>query len=413
MQRRSASVGLLVALVAAMTFGMSGAFIKPLLESGWSPIAAVTARALVGGLVLAVPAAIALRGHWRALWHARWRVLIMGLVGVAGCQLAYFAAIERIPVGTAILVEYLAPLVLVGWVWARTRRVPRVVVLAGSAVAIGGLVLVVGPSAFGGGDPLGLIYASVAMIGCAIYYVIAAAPSDDLPPVALAASGLLIGAGALALVGATGLLPLVVTTGTVVLMGASVPWFVPLLVVGLFATAIAYVASIAASEMLGSRLASFVGLLEVCFATLYAWILLGEALSVMQLVGGGLILVGIALVRVDGTATDAAPSVAIETAGDFAGDSAGDARGDTALESVLPSEIVPVAEHRIEPAAVRADQSAGASLGGSGGASVEARAHGSVTGAPGKRGEPVEQAGGVWDDRTDPSIVTGSLASQR
>jgi drug/metabolite transporter (DMT)-like permease len=81
---------------------------------------------------------------------------------------------------------------------------------------------------------------------------------------------------------------------------------VPLLIVGVVATGFAYVASITASEMLGSRLASFAGLLEVVAAAIYAWILLGEALTPLQLVGGLLILAGIAFVRSDRSAPEAA-----------------------------------------------------------------------------------------------------------
>src|ERR1700710_2980874 len=98
MQRKSTVPGLLIALLAAATFGMSGAFIKPLLESGWSPAAAVTVRALIGGIVLTPFALFALRGRWDAFWRGRWRVLAMALVGVAGTQLVYFAALQRIPV---------------------------------------------------------------------------------------------------------------------------------------------------------------------------------------------------------------------------------------------------------------------------------------------------------------------------
>jgi drug/metabolite transporter (DMT)-like permease len=310
MNRTSTSRGLVVALVAAMSFGASGAFVKPMLEAGWSPAAAVTARAAVGGLVLLPVALVSLRGTWHALWRARWRVLLMGLVGVAGTQLAYFAAVQRMNVGTAVLVEYLAPLLLVAWVWVRTRRRPRRVVLVGSVVAIVGLVLVIGPGAVADLDVLGLLFASLAMIGCAIYYVIAAAPNDGMPPVAFAAAGLVIGAVALGAVGATGLVPFTAQWGQVSMLGGEVPWFVPLLIVGVVATAIAYVASITASELLGSRLASFVGLLEVVFATLYAWILLGEELTALQLFGGLLILAGIGLVRSEKEPESAVPPTA-------------------------------------------------------------------------------------------------------
>jgi drug/metabolite transporter (DMT)-like permease len=301
MKRPSTSVGLVIALVAAATFGTSGAFVKPLLEAGWSPAAAVTVRAIMGGLVLAPVAAVMLRGNWGALWRGRWRVLGMALIGVAGTQLAYFAAIQRIPVGTGILIEYLAPLLLVALVWARSRRAPKAVVLVGSVVALVGLVLVVSPGGGGSLDLLGLGFALLAMVGCAVYYLVAARPNDGLPPVALAASGLLIGGVALGLVGLTGILPMTAAFGQVHLFGGLVPWWVPLAVVGIVSTAIAYATSITASAILGSRLASFVGLLEVVAATFYAWLLLGEQLSLAQLLGGVLILVGIGFVRSEKT----------------------------------------------------------------------------------------------------------------
>ena len=297
MRRSSTSVGLLVALLAAATFGTSGAFVKPLLEAGWSPAAAVTVRALLGGVILAPVAIFSLRGRWSALWRARGRVLAMALIGVAGTQLVYFAAIQRIPVGTGILIEYMAPLLLVAVAWARTRSAPKAVVLIGSAVALAGLVLVVSPGGANTFDLLGLFFAVLAMIGCAVYYVVAARPSDGLPAVALAGFGLLIGGVVLGLAGLIGIVPFTATFGDVALFGSQVPWWVPLLVVGVVSTAIAYAASISASEMLGSRLASFVGLLEVVAATFYAWLLLGEALTLVQLAGGLLILVGIGFVR--------------------------------------------------------------------------------------------------------------------
>jgi drug/metabolite transporter (DMT)-like permease len=296
-QRSSTTAGLVVAFIAAASFGLSGAFIKPLLEAGWSPAAAVTVRALMGGIVLAPIAALALRGKWDALWRGRWRVLGMASIGVAGTQVVYFASLQRIPVSTAILIEYMAPLLLVAVVWLRSRKTPQVVVLVGSVVAVAGLLFVVSPSGGVALDPLGLFFALLAMVGCAAYYVIAARPSDGLPPVALAAAGLLLGGVILALVGVAGLLPFTATFGNVDMLGNPAPWWVPMLIVGVIATALSYATGIAATEMLGSRLASFVGLLEVVTAAIYAWLLLGEALTITQAIGGVLILAGIAFVR--------------------------------------------------------------------------------------------------------------------
>jgi drug/metabolite transporter (DMT)-like permease len=297
MNRSSTTTGLLVALVAATTFGTSGALIKPMLAAGWSPAAAVTIRVFIGGVVLLPFALIALRGRWGVAWTNRGRILAMAFVGVAGTQLVYFASIQRIAVGTAILIEYMAPLLLVALAWVRTRKAPKAVVLIGSVVAIGGLVLVVSPGGGGTLDPLGVFFAVLAMIGCAIYYLVAAQPSNGLPAVVLAAFGLIIGAAILALAGVFRLVPFTMEFGAVSLFGNTVGWWVPMLFIGVISTAVAYATSISASEMLGSRLASFVGLLEVVAATFFAWLLLGESLTIAQLLGGVLILVGIGFVR--------------------------------------------------------------------------------------------------------------------
>jgi drug/metabolite transporter (DMT)-like permease len=220
-------------------------------------------------------------------------------VGVAATQLAYFTALRTIPISTALLVEFLAPLLLVGLAWAVTRRAPRALVLAGCALAVGGLLLVIGPGAIQAVDPVGLGFAFAAAIGCAAYFLIAARPADGLPPVALAAAGLLVGGLVLALVSAAGILPFAATFGDLPLFGGTAPWWVPLLIVAVVSTALAYVAGITGAAALGSRLASFVALLEVVFASLFAWVLLGEQLSPLQLVGGALILGGIAAVHGD------------------------------------------------------------------------------------------------------------------
>ena len=292
--------GVTAAVVAGLAFGASGALAKPILLSGWSPGAAVTVRALLGAAVLAPFAVRAMRGRWPMLRTAWRRMVLMGLVGVAGTQLAYFAAVERIPVATAALLEYLAPVALVAWAWARTRRAPNREVLAGAAVAVAGLLMVIGPGAVSGtADLLGISFGLLAMTGCAAYFLIAARVGDGLPPVVLAASGLLLGGVLLGALGATRALPLHAGWEPVEMAGRSIPVLVPLVALGVVATALAYATSIAATELLGSRVASFFGLLEVVAATGYAWLLLAEPLRPVQGLGGAAILLGIALVRRD------------------------------------------------------------------------------------------------------------------
>ena len=76
-------------------------------------------------LVLAGPAVVALRGRWYLLRANAGFLLAFGLVAVAGCQFAYFSAVDRLPVAVALLIEYTAPVAVVGWLWARHRQRPR------------------------------------------------------------------------------------------------------------------------------------------------------------------------------------------------------------------------------------------------------------------------------------------------
>ncbi len=71
------------------------------------------------------------------------------------------------------------------------------------------------------------------------------------------------------------------------------------LALSLVAAVVAYVSGIAAARLLGAHLSSFVGLTEVLFAVLVAWVALGELPTSVQLAGGAVIVAGIALVRVD------------------------------------------------------------------------------------------------------------------
>ncbi|WP_353828887.1 EamA family transporter [Agromyces sp. SYSU T0242] len=291
-------VGIVIGLAAGLAFGAGGVFVKPLLEAGWSPGAAVLARISIAAALLVVPGLIALRFDLRPLWRAKWMVLLYGVVAVAGVQVAFYASIERIPVSMTLLIEYLAPVALVLLAWVRSRRMPQLIVLGGSVLAIGGLVLVIGP---GGGalDPLGLVLAGIAMIGVCVYYAMAERATAQVPPVALLAAGFVVGAVALALVGLLGVLPMEVRLTDVPFLGGTAPWWAPLVTVGAISTAFAYTAGVASIRLLGSRLASFLGLSEVIFAGIVGWVLLGEALGPLQLLGGALILGGIVLVKLE------------------------------------------------------------------------------------------------------------------
>lgn len=299
---RARTAGIVAGLVAALAFATSGPVVKPLLAAGWTPGAAILVRLWLGTLLLAGPAAWALRGRWPAL-RAEWRTVVaLGLLGVAGASTLYFLAVDRLPVAVALLVEYTGPLLLLGWSWLRTRHRPSRATLTGAALAMAGLVLVLDVTGALELDALGLVYAFAAAIGNAAYFALTARPIA-LPPVSLAGSAMLVGALTVTLVALVGILPVEAPRVQVDVLGVRVEWFVPLLVVGAVPTAFAYGVSAVSVRLLGERLASFLALTEVLFAVLLAWVLLAEAPLAIQLVGAVLVVTGVALVR-SGAAAD-------------------------------------------------------------------------------------------------------------
>lgn len=294
---RRTRTGFGFAILAASSFGLSGALATSLLDVGWSPAALVLCRITVAALVLAGPAIASLRGRWHLLRTHAGLLVAYGLVAVAGCQFAYFSAVDRLPVAVALLVEYTAPVAVIGWLWVRHRQRPARLTVAGAVVAGAGLALVLDVFAAGAVDGVGVLWAVLAMAGCAFFFVVSGHSDDSLPPLVLAAGGLTVGAGALALAGVTGLVRLSASTSDPTYRGASVPWWLPLLALGVVTAAVAYVAGIEAARRLGPRMASFAALLEVLFGVVFAWLLLAQLPHAVQLLGGVLVLVGVVLVK--------------------------------------------------------------------------------------------------------------------
>ena len=290
------SAGLTFALVSSLSFGLSGAVARGLLDTGWSPGAATLVRVAVAALVVLPLGLVALRGRWALLRRNATLVVLYGVLAVAGAQFCYFSAVQHMQVAPALLIEYTAPAAVVLWLWLRHGQRPGPVTLVGAAVAAAGLVLVLDVVSGAQLSAVGVAWALGAMVGATAYFLISADEGNGLPPLTLAAGGLVVGATSLALLGLTGLLPMRAATTEVTYAGpagTTVAWWVPVLVLGLVTAGVAYTSGIAA----GPRLASFVALTEVLAAVVAAWLLLGELPRAIQLLGGVLVLAGVVGVK--------------------------------------------------------------------------------------------------------------------
>ncbi len=285
---------MVVAVASALAFGMSGTFVKPVLDAGWSAGAGSIVRTGVGTLILAVPTWRALRGRWHLVRRHWLAILLFGGVGIAGTQTSYFLAVSRIPVSTALMIEYLAPVLLVIATGLWLRRWPPRRVLAGAALAMAGLLLVLDVAGQVALDPAGVAAAFTAALVCAVYFQLSA--TLPLPPLAVTGLGFAVATAVSGVLGATGLVPVRIGGWTVDLFGARVSALVPLAVVVLVATALAYTIEVAAAARVGARAASFLALTEVLFATIAAGLVLHQIPGPLQVAGGIVLLAGVLLV---------------------------------------------------------------------------------------------------------------------
>ncbi|MFI7241175.1 EamA family transporter [Streptomyces qinglanensis] len=294
---RAPASGLALALVSAVAFGSSGVAAKPLIEAGMEPLHVTWLRAAGGALVL-----LPLAWRHRALVRERpWLLLGFGLLAVAGVQACYFTALSRIPVGVALLIEYLAPALVLLWVRFVQRRAVSRAAAVGMVLAVGGLSCVVEVWSGLRLDGLGLLLALGAACCQVGYFVLsdhgstaegdhATRPPAD--PAGVIAYGLLIGALALTVVARPWHTDWSVLADSAPLHGTAVHGLALLAWIVLVATATAYLTGVVSVRRLSPPVAGVVACLEAVVATVLAWVLLREHLSAVQLAGGALVLLG-------------------------------------------------------------------------------------------------------------------------
>lgn len=290
--------GFLLAVASAGSFALSGIFASALMDAGWSAGAAATARIVLAAFVLIAPTLVMLRQSWDRVRAAWGLVLLFGLLAVAGCQVAFFISVQFIPPSLALLIEFMGPVLLMLWGWARSRVAPGAITMLGAALAVLGLIAVSGVVVGGGLHPVGVVFALISAVGNAAYYAIGAKADHGIPPLPFVGLGLAVAAALLVVVSATGLLSFNATDTPGVIAGREFsPW---LLVAGmvLISTVLAYVLGVAAARRLGATVASFAGYSEPLFGIFWTIMLLFVLPTGMQWLGAALIITGIVTVKI-------------------------------------------------------------------------------------------------------------------
>lgn len=285
---RHRPTGLAFALASALAFGGSGVFARPLLDAGMDSLH-VTWLRVAGAALILLP--VALR-HWRLIHQRPLLLLAYGIFPMAGVQALYFAAIARIPVGIALLLEFLGPVLVLLWVRMVRRDKVSPAAVIGVILAVAGLGLLLEVWAGMRLDAIGVGLALGAAAAQAAYFLLGDFMGEDADPLGVIAFGALIATVLLGALARPWTLPWELLADPLPLGTATLPGWTIALWLALVCTAIAYFTGVSAIKRLSPQIAGAVAYLEVVTAIVLAWILLGEALNTTQLLGAVVIVTG-------------------------------------------------------------------------------------------------------------------------
>lgn len=287
--RSDAVKGVVLILVASALFGGCGTFAKTLFGTGLNPLE-VTWLRLSGCAVLLVIAAIPLLRTVKR--PPVWGLVAYGLTAIAGVQAFYFLAVARIPVGIALLLEFMGPVVVVAWIrFVRRTRLPKAAVV-GTLLSVAGLAVVVEIWSGLRLDTLGLLAGAAAAACQAGYFLGGEKLTEAVDVRVLLAVGFVVGAVAITPLAAPWSMDWSALADDTVYAAGSVPAWLTLTAL-VVATALAYATGLPALKLLSAPVTGGMAYAEVVIAALIAWLLLAERLTVPQLVGGAIVIAGV------------------------------------------------------------------------------------------------------------------------
>ena len=288
---------------AACLFSVNGTVSKLILTDGaLSSLRLVEIRCAAAALVYVAWSLLRNRRSLRITRRELRFLVVYAVVGLAMVQWLYFVAIARMPVSISLLVEFSAPLLVAMWVRFVRGEPVRARIWLALACTLTGLALVAQVWDGLTLDGVGLVAAMLAALSLAAYYLLGEKGLTSRDAISLAAWSFGLAAAFWALLlpwwtfpfGALrGHLDLAVASGgrfdAVLPVWALVAWVVLLGTVAPFGLILGGLARIGATR------SGLIGTAEPALAGVFAWVVLGEQLAPVQVLGGAVVLSGIVL----------------------------------------------------------------------------------------------------------------------
>ena len=294
-------VGYTMVIVAATLFGVNGAVSKVALTSGLSSLRLTEARSAGACIALTLIALVRNPSSLRVERSELPRLALFGVVGVAFVQLFYFLAIHRLPVGIALLIQYIGPVLVA--IYARTfghEHVRRRIWLA-LALSLTGLALMVQLWSGVTLDGLGVAFALIAAVVFAVYLLLAEREVQKRESIPLLAWGFFFAVLFWTIVQPWWSFPTSSVARTVSLQGhlssLHLPVWALVLWVIVLGSAVPFALIVGALRHITATQVGVTAMLEPVVATVAAWVWLRESLSPAQLAGAAVVLCGIGLAQ--------------------------------------------------------------------------------------------------------------------
>jgi drug/metabolite transporter (DMT)-like permease len=292
--------GYLYVLTAALLWATSGTVGKSLFAEGVTPLELAQVRSLIGSLFLIAVLAVGARDRLRIRPRDLPRFALLGGLVMALVQLAYFHAIREIEVAAAILIQYTSPVLVVVFSFLFLKERFTIAKLVALILALGGCFLVVGGlgTALGAINLRGLLWGLGAAVSFAAYTLLGERTMHRYSPWTV-----LLYTLAFAALTCHALDPSFDYAGT----DRNAGQWARMAFVAVLGTAVPFGLYFAGIDLIRASRASITATSEPIFAGVAAFVLLGETLGLLQILGGGLVIGAVILLQLKHEADDRAP----------------------------------------------------------------------------------------------------------
>lgn len=294
-------VGYAMVLVAAALFALNGTVSKVVLASGISALQLTQVRSVGACVGFALAIAVWRPSAFRVT-RAELKVLIpFGVAGVAMVQWLYFVSIHRLPIGIALLLQYLAPLIVALFAHFVMHQPMRRRIWVALACSLTGLALIVEVWSGVTLDGLGIVAAIGGAFAYAVYVLLAEKEVGRRDPTSLLCYGFLFAALFWALVQPLWLFPAGRLDDSVSLLGRldsrHLPIWLLMAFVVVVGTMVTFALIVGALRHITATRLGIVAMFEPVAASVVAYAWLGETFGASQLTGGAIVLAGILLAQ--------------------------------------------------------------------------------------------------------------------